>query len=53
MNNPQCFEAQPVRLRQVFFHDRPDIPWRNAVQIEHIRNRNPDWLVVHAPLLLA
>jgi len=49
VDDPQSFKAKPARLFQVFFNDRPDIPGRYTVQVEYIRDRNPNrlFLLLH------
>jgi len=44
MNDPQGSEAQLARFFQVFFDDGLEIAGGNTVQVEYIRDRNPDGL---------
>ena len=53
MNNAQCFETRAVSFNKIFLDNRFDIAGRNAMQVEDVGDGNPNWIFVHAPLLLA
>src|SRR5580704_5033965 len=42
MNNPERLEPQAAGLLQVLLDDRSDIPGRNRMEVEDIRDRNPE-----------
>ena len=54
VNDPQSFESKPVRFGEIFLNNGFHVQRRDRVEVEHIRDWNPDrFLVAHAPLLLA
>jgi hypothetical protein len=42
MNNPQCFEAEPVGFEEIFFNDGFHIARRDGVQIENVFDGDSD-----------
>ena len=42
MNDSKRFETRPARFYKILLDDRLDIPRGHGVEVEYIRNRNPD-----------
>ena len=42
MDDPQCFEAEPVGLREIFFDNAFDVSRLHCVEIEDIGDGNAD-----------
>ena len=46
VNDAESLETRPVRFQQVLLYHAFDIARRHAVEIEHIRDGNPDRLEI-------
>ena len=53
VDDPQSLEASAMGFLKIFFDDWLDVSRRDAVEVEHVGDGNPDRIFVHAPLLLA